>query len=591
MKLRKEKLHIYLIALIAFVLPNIVLLKKVPQPLDSLYYMAFPRGEYNYDFFSYYKMLFLIFSTALLSLLFFMNKIKKLKWHKSYTFLLIYAFFIVISTFTSPFMPVAIRGVGDRYEGITVLISYIILFYVTHSSIEDRDDIKIILGGIIGGSLVVGTIGIFQYFGIDFFRSDFGKKLILSSKDEYLKDSLEFQFGKYTIYSTLYNTNFVGSYMIMLFFLSITLFLENAKKQKYKYITYFYSIFIFANLIGCRSRAGFMGMEATSIFALIFFFRYFKIYFKQILLLLCSFVLVFVLMDRFSKDYSDLSAKLFKISTFKNTLRNVYTDKEYLVFEDINCALKMKIDDKNINFYDLENKNISYEIEKRTFKNGDSENEERNVIVLKDKKYKDFVFVPMSNYINFLYRNDFEFPIYFSEGKYRSSGIGKRLYDIVNIERIKFFDGKEKTGSNRIYIWSRTIPLLKYTLFAGYGPDTFSLIFPQNDNLGKRLAFGTSNIIVDKPHNLYLQIGVNTGLLSLINFVMAAGAFWIFGIFIYIKKSDLQKDILNFGLYLGTIGYLVTALFNDSLLSVAPIFWIFWALALYSSENYSNHLE
>lgn len=591
MKLKKEKLHIYLIALIAFILPNIVLLKKVPQPLDSLYYMAFPRGEYNFDFFSYYKMLFLIFSTILLSLLFFMNRIKKLKWHKSYTFLLIYAFFIIISTFTSPFMPVAVRGLGDRYEGICVLISYIILFYVTHSSIEEREDIKIILTGIIGGSLVVGTIGIFQYFGMDVFRSDFGKNLILSSKDEYLKDSLEFQFGKYTIYSTLYNTNFVGSYMIMLFFLSITLFLDSAKNTKYRILSYLYSIFIFANLIGCRSRAGFMGMEATSIFALIFFFRYFKLYFKQIILLLCSFVLVFVLMNKFSEDYADLTGKLFKISTHKNTLRNVYTDNEYLVFEDIDSTFKMKVDNKNINFYDTENKNLPYEVEKRTFKNENSIDEEKNVIVLKDKKYKDFVFIPTSNHINLLYKNYFEFPIYFTNGQYKSTGIGKRFYDIVDIDRIKFFDGREKTGSNRIYIWSRTIPLLKYTLFAGYGPDTFSLIFPQNDNLGKRLAFGTSNIIVDKPHNLYLQIGVNTGVLSLINFVIAAGAFWIFGIFIYRKKSDLHKDILNFGLYLGTIGYLVTALFNDSLISVAPIFWIYWAIALYTSENYSNNTK
>jgi hypothetical protein len=519
-----------------------------------------------------------------------MNRFKKLKWHKSYTFLLIYAFFIIISTFTSPFMPVAIRGLGDRYEGISVLLSYLILFYVTHSSIEDKEDIKIILSGIIGGSLIVGTIGIFQYFGLDLFRSDFGKKLILSSKDEYLKNSLEFQFGKYTIYSTLYNTNFVGSYMIMLFFLSITLFLENIKKPKYKYLTYLYSIFIFANLIGCRSRAGFMGMQATSIFAFIFFFRYFKIYYKQIILLLCSFTFVFVIMDKFSEDYADLSGKLFKISTYKNTLRNIYTDNEYLVFEDIDCTFKMKIDDKNINFYNLKNEKISYNIEKRIFKNKDSTTEEINTIVLEDEKYKNFVFIPMRTYIEFLYKDYLKFPIYFTDGKYKSTGITNKLYDIVNIDRIKSFEGREKTGSNRIYIWSRTIPLMKYTIFAGYGPDTFSLIFPQNDNLGKRLAFGTSNIIVDKPHNLYLQIGVNTGVLSLINFIIASGAFWIFGIFIYRKKSNVEKDILNFGLYLGTIGYLVTALFNDSLISVAPVFWIFWALSLYTSENYSNKI-
>ena len=65
MKFSMEKLHVYTLALIAAILPNIVFLNAIPQPRDSIFFMAFPKGEINYDFFSYSKMMFLIFSSGI----------------------------------------------------------------------------------------------------------------------------------------------------------------------------------------------------------------------------------------------------------------------------------------------------------------------------------------------------------------------------------------------------------------------------------------------------------------------------------------------------------------------------------------------
>ena len=52
MKFRFEKLHVYFLALLAAILPNIVYLNAIPQPKDSIYYIAFPKSEINFDFFS-----------------------------------------------------------------------------------------------------------------------------------------------------------------------------------------------------------------------------------------------------------------------------------------------------------------------------------------------------------------------------------------------------------------------------------------------------------------------------------------------------------------------------------------------------------
>ena len=73
----------------------------------------------------------------------------------------------------------------------------------------------------------------------------------------------------------------------------------------------------------------------------------------------------------------------------------------------------------------------------------------------------------------------------------------------VNAEHIGF-EGKEELGSSRGYIWSRTLPLLGNCLFTGFGPDTFTYNFPQNDVLAKYYSYEQFNegfyVTVDKPH-------------------------------------------------------------------------------------------
>ena len=61
------------------------------------------------------------------------------------------------------------------------------------------------------------------------------------------------------------------------------------------------------------------------------------------------------------------------------------------------------------------------------------------------------------------------------------------------------FQGKEKLGSARGYIWSRSLPLMMDSLLIGQGPDTFFAEFPQGDLLGKLYAYDSAQTIVDKP--------------------------------------------------------------------------------------------
>lgn len=87
--------------------------------------------------------------------------------------------------------------------------------------------------------------------------------------------------------------------------------------------------------------------------------------------------------------------------------------------------------------------------------------------------------------------------------------------DSTAIGTSRLLDGREKLISGRGYIWSRTIPLLREYLFLGSGQDTFAIVYPNNDYIGK-LNWDYENILITKPHCMYLQIAVQSGVLSLL---------------------------------------------------------------------------
>ena len=157
-----------------------------------------------------------------------------------------------------------------------------------------------------------------------------------------------------------------------------------------------------------------------------------------------------------------------------------------------------------------------------------------------------------------------------------------KLTEPIEAPRFTFLDGKETFASNRGYIWSRTIPILKDTFFVGYGPDNFIMVFPHEDYVG-RFNVGSSgmNIIVDKPHNLYLQTAVNTGVLSLISLLFFWGIYLVNSMKIYLKGNlNSYTEYMGAAIFLSITAYLVAGMFNDSIVAVAPLFWILLGMGI-----------
>ena len=140
----------------------------------------------------------------------------------------------------------------------------------------------------------------------------------------------------------------------------------------------------------------------------------------------------------------------------------------------------------------------------------------------------------------------------------------------------------DKIGSGRIAIWRECLKLIPGHLLFGGGPDTLAerinYVFTRYSNeLGM-----TIESHIDNAHNDYLNILVNTGVLSLIAYIASLGLLGIKAI----KRSGRSSVLI-----LGTaaLAYCIQVFFSFSICIVAPFFWI--CLGLLCSELNSKSVE
>lgn len=84
------------------------------------------------------------------------------------------------------------------------------------------------------------------------------------------------------------------------------------------------------------------------------------------------------------------------------------------------------------------------------------------------------------------------------------------------------------------------------------------------------------NVIFDKPHNMYLGVAVNTGLISLIALLAIYIMYVVESVKVY-RKLDFAEfsDYIGFGIFIAVAGFLVSALVNDSTVQMMPVVYVF----------------
>lgn len=575
------------IAFVLFAIPMMVYMKLVKlKPIESANWQVV--DEYP-DFFDYFKSQWLIAAAVLAAIIFFgytMIKALKIEYKFVYIPIGLYALLIILSTVFSEYRDVALGGFVARYEGMNTLLCYLVLMFTVINLVKSEKQVQFLIKVLMISALIIGLIGLFQLFELDLFRTDFGKRLILPKAYHGTLENVNFRFEKTYIYSTLTNPNYVGSYMVMLIPIAITAFIYVKKIWMKAGMAALTLVFI-ANLLGSRSRAGLAGAVVAVIFGLILLRKYI---FKRKLVffgITAAIITVFVVINVSLNGL--LTNRI--VSEFKIIFSDVvqFYDLQDIIFSDNKLSLVSSTETLNI----IKNKNeITFHDANGNMLNiGQKSKKDTIVISFKEDNYKDYSIEIEKNLMTLNQKGtSIEFAI-LDEG---FSLIGNRNELVNKIEKAPSigFEGKERLGSARGYIWSRSIPLLKNSILLGYGPDTFTIKFPQEDYIGKIRAYGTARMIVDKPHNMYLQIALNTGILSLIAFLTICGAYIIDSIRLYFKNLDNSFVCLTgTGIFLGICGYLAAAVFNDSMVAIASVFWILLGLGFVCNGIVSKRQE
>ncbi len=581
------------ISIILTIVPLIVHSKSVDLDMDTQ--NIYGRSSQT-DLFSQYKASFLLFFSIILIIIAIIS-FKKIFKKKDKTFNLIligtgvFWIFTLFSALFSSHKNYGFWGAFDRAEGLITITCYIVLFIYSAYTFKSTKDYNSVIIPILILVVVLSFLGIFQYTGHDLITSKLG--LFLATGKFTGKIGSLYTGGR--LYGTLYHYDYVGSFVaIVLPILSVLAIYE--KRVVRRIVLCIGSLLSLWLLFGSTSRAGLIGVIFSFILGIIFFGRFlFKIW-KPILI-----GVIFIGILTAGLNVLTKGKTLQRVPSLITDASSLFTDtsdsdyKNYTFIQDIkysngnseiflpNDTIKISYENGDYIFKDSNDQIINYVNNSDTF-------------TTTDPNFKDISFTSKKTnsngkianlYLNINNKDVFIFGVRKDNTIQLIDPDTQNYIDLASPEVSKFLIGKEKLGSSRGYIWSRSIPLIKNNLIIGSGPDTFVYEFPQNDLLGKYYAYGTPYILVDKPHNLYLQIALDDGLIALIGFLAVILIYLVDCFKLYaLKKHYEHSQFFGIGACLGVTGYLFAGFFNDSVVSVAPIFWIILGVGI--ATNFIN---
>jgi len=590
----QDKTNIWLLLPIIFsmsVLPFIMRLKEYNTNLSGFSWFTFIE-ESDDTFLIYKQKFFLIITFTMIIILLIKFCIDRRELYYSHILipLAVYVILAFLSSLLSEYRKFSFSGIHEHFESFFVLLGYCLLVYYASVYVKTEKDLELIINCFVVSIIIMGLLALSQYLGKDFFRTKLGLSLILPKK--YLKDlsSVSFKFENNRVYLTLYNPNYVGSYVALTTPLLATLALLT-KKKYWKLPLYIIAIAgSLIALIGSKSKTAIIALLATGLLGVIIFskklIKYFYLSIPAFLFVICSIILY----NRANDNILSYQLRqAINIQKSEVALQDIKTldDEIVITYNNNNMHIKL-ISDHNYAFFDVTddfNNNILL-----------NQMEEYYSFTVQDERFPGFE-IGLATFDNepcFYVRidgHDWYFTNITEDGSYYLINIyGKK--DKIEKAPSALFTGYEKYASGRGYIWSRTLPLLKKYLVFGSGADTFQLVFPMRDYVN-RYNFGYYDQIITKPHNMYLQMGVQTGVLSLIAFLVFYGIYFITSFCLYIKESQYKSFYSQAGvaIFLSTFCYMIMGIANDSMIVVAPIFWAMMGLGIAVNTKVKNELK
>lgn len=552
--------------------------------------------EYWGDIFAYYKSL-LIIICAGLSLIMMITKACKKSLKIKLTPVLIavaaYALLTLLSSIFSEYVPVAFFGAPERFEGALAIISYLVMFIYITSVFRESTDYKYIVFPLIASSSLLLLIGALQFFGFDIYRIDFFMRLMNMIPREDLPYTMTITLPEYTMFSTVFNTNYLGVYVTLLIPVVLAFYASRSKTSlKVAVIPLIYLCFLC--LIGNASTATFYFSGLSLLLMIVIGLKHIGRNIVNIALMILAVCCLLLVTDLVTGNR--LYSKLRNIDTVSE-IAATGQKPETIYIDDIDLSdNSVYIDTSKKDFTVInENKTIAVYEDGRQLTchvvdEGENDTFPGDIIYIVESGYENYVITTNEEYSVFAVRAAGKIMyFYMTDDGVRVPGMRGKLYDITPIERNEFFYEHGTMFSSRGYIWSGMLPTMRNTVLLGHGPDTFFITYPQEDYIGKINMLNKYNVIVEKAHNMYLQVAHDSGWLALAVILFIFGWYFVETVLIFIKKKpDFISRKYAGAAFCSIIGYLASGLMYDSAVFTAPVFWTLLAMGYALNSIYKK---
>jgi O-antigen ligase len=502
--------------------------------------------------------------------------------------LAVFGVIAVISTIASPFRKTGLSLLGgfEHHENLFILLCYLMIVIYSYIALTDEHGVNFLKIAFSVLTCLESLLGISQATGHDFFNTAVGKMIMVPEKYKEVRDTLKFNFagsGNHQVYLTMFNPNYVGVYAsMMLPICAVLIFTSNKLWKKIWWALMFIGVLISA--VGCGSKTFMLSLFVSFVFGIILMRKTLKkgwpvlvgvfalalvaggVYFKRINVNPAQYLVNALKSQKMAPWLTDVSFN-------SDNVRFTYNGKAVtVVLEDASGAAGMTVTDADGNPLTVS------VVDAVTDEAG---NTTPAHYVVEDEALSQLSFTP-SQYTNdktgetlelmsMKLPTGYDMKFTKTDSGYSYVTNAMKLDTPVNAPSVIWTDYPE-AYTGRGYIWGRTIPLLKKHIVLGAGADAFMEAFPQNDYIGELNTYEGTQLI-SKPHNMYLELAVNEGLVALI-IAIAILIIYIIDSFRALWKLDPLGELAGFGiaLFLGVIGFAFAALTNDSSLVHTPLF-------------------
>lgn len=536
-------------------------------------YAWFPASERSSsDMFLFYKSVALIILTAIMCVIAIYQIFRKKVTLQKTIFLFplgAYVCFIILSTLLSINHSFSLQGAYGLFESVWVLLGYLMILYYSFQFVHTEEAIQFLIKGLLVGMGIMALIGVLQTFGIDYLNNPLVKLITTGSSNAEIVGTFE----KTRVSATLFNPNYVGVYSSLLFPISVG-YIWISKSNQGKLFSLLISVGLVVSTFGAQSKTGLGVLLISIVIMSVLFRKKLKKYFKWLIVSVIGLVIIFFIVNATQKNaYLNSIENIFSNQPQEIKVQSIETNEEYVkvIYKNEEIYIKCELDEEGkLLCIFLDSAGVQQEV---------TIDQESMRFALADPHLNDISLVPF----NIDEDNNLGFQLYLGNQTYSfrskndTNGYEfKTEFDtFVECKPSKgaLFNNHTTLASGRGYIWSRTLPLLKDTLIYGSGPDTFILKFPQTDYAGK-YSNGFGSQFISKPHNMYLQIAVQTGVFSLISFLAIYLIYFIESLRLFAKCNyKTYREKIGVFIFIGTVGYMISGLINDSTITVAPVFW------------------